>query len=280
MADLHNYSLIYPLSRYIRITQIFWAQHLGIDFGWLSGYSNQDIVAIADGTVVDLADGWGNTYPTKRIYGNYVILDHGGGVFSLYGHLLTGVKSYVRVGQKVKQGQTVGRMGNSGFSAGQHLHFELRNGGNSKAYSIDPISWLVVKDRDIYINPESKEYNRIRTEYGPVDPVDRNTAVDQIEVQIKNLRCRKEPSLNGEILGLLDPGYYNLYGTEEADGFVWYKIGEERWCAKVTGVVSLPASKQTLYDIAITGVSKGDAAAIKQLCTDLALDCQIRAHTD
>lgn len=278
MANLHNYSLIYPLSSYIRITQVFWSQHLGVDFGWLSKYSNQDIVAIADGTVVDLADGWGNTYPTKRIYGNYVILDHGGGVFSLYGHLLTGVKSYVRTGQKVKQGQPIGRMGNSGFSCGQHLHFELRNGGNSKAFSIDPIDWLVVKDRDIYINPESKEYNRIRTEYGPVDPVERNTTVDQIEVQIKNLRCRKEPSLNGEILGLLDPGYYNLYGTEDADGFIWYKIGEERWCAKVTGVVALPAEKKTLYDVEILGITKGDAAAIKKLCTDLAIDCKVTAR--
>ena len=277
MADLSNYDLIYPLSSYIRITQIYHSGHLGVDFGWWTGYSNQELVSIADGTVVTVVDGWGNTYPNKRIYGNYVIVDHGGGVFSLYGHLLQGVKNYVKQGQKVKQGQAVGRMGNSGFSCGQHLHFELRNGGNSKTYSIDPIPWLVVRDRDIYINPQSLEYDKIRTDFSVVDPVERDPYHDQIEVTIDNLRCRTSPGLSGEILGLLSKGYYNLYGKYDSDGYTWYKIGEDRWCAGV-GVSELPAKQVQLYDIEITGVSQGDVYAVKQLCEDLALNYTVTAE--
>lgn len=87
-----------------------------------------------------VVDGWGNTYPSNRIYGNYVIVKHGGGVYSLYGHLAKGV--YVVKGQVVKQGQVLGYMGNTGYSMGQHLHFEYRAGGNSKAYAQDPLKYL------------------------------------------------------------------------------------------------------------------------------------------
>lgn len=274
MADLSAYDLIYPLSAYIRITQIFWEKHRGVDFGWWSGYSNQNIIAIADGVVVDVVDGWGNTYPSKRIYGNYVIIDHGGGVYSLYGHLLQGVGGYVRKGQKVKQGAIIGRMGNSGFSCGQHLHFELRNGGNSKAYSINPVPWLVVRDRAIWINPASLQYAEIRTDFSVVEPVARDPYRDQIEITIDNLRCRKTPGLSGEILGLLSRGYYNYYGKYDADGYTWYKIGEDRYCAGVS-VVELPAKTPELYDVQIYGVSTGDVAAVRRLCEELGLDIEV-----
>lgn len=274
MANLSALNLIYPLVAYIRITQVFWEQHRGVDFGWWSGYSNQNIVAIADGTVTDVVDGWGNTYPSKRIYGNYVIINHGGGVFSLYGHLLQGVSSYVKKGQKVTQGDVVGRMGNSGFSAGQHLHFELRNGGNSKAYSVDPIPFLVVRDRGIWINPASLEYDKIRTAFSVVEPVTRDPYRDQIEVTIDNLRCRKGPGLSGEILGLLSRGFYNCLGKIEADGFTWYKLAEDRWCANVS-TNYLPKQAAALYDIAISGASRGDMNTVKRLCEDLALSYEI-----
>lgn len=278
MANLNNYDLIYPLSAYIRITQIFWEQHRGVDFGWLNGYSNQNIVAIADGTITAVVDGWGNTYPNKRIYGNYVIIDHGGGVFSLYGHLLQGVSNYARKGQKVKQGAIIGRMGNSGFSAGQHLHFELRNGGNSKAYSVDPIPYLVVKDRNIYINPASLQYDKIRTAYSVVDPVPRDPFTDQIEVTIDNLRCRENPGLNGEVLGLLSRGFYNVYSKTPADGFTWYEIGADRYCANVS-TIYYPKDTPTLFDISITGASRGDMNAVKKLCDELSLEYTITPET-
>jgi murein DD-endopeptidase MepM/ murein hydrolase activator NlpD len=68
-------------------------------------------------------------------YGLYVIVDHGGGISTLYGHLdSTGLTS----GDRVAAGQQVGRMGSSGMSTGPHLHFEVRREGRPE----DPLPWL------------------------------------------------------------------------------------------------------------------------------------------
>ncbi len=61
------------------------------------------------------------------VYGNYVVIDHGGGEFSLLGHLQRGSVT-VKPGARVAQGQAVGRVGSSGSSMFPHLHYELRTG--------------------------------------------------------------------------------------------------------------------------------------------------------
>lgn len=60
-------------------------------------------------------------------YGNYVLIDHGRGEFTLYGHLREG-SVRVKQGQKVASGTTIGGIGNSGASGGVHLHWERRRG--------------------------------------------------------------------------------------------------------------------------------------------------------
>jgi murein DD-endopeptidase MepM/ murein hydrolase activator NlpD len=60
-------------------------------------------------------------------YGNYVLIDHGGGEFTLYGHMRER-SVRVKTGDKVKAGQAIGAMGNSGASGGVHLHWERRRG--------------------------------------------------------------------------------------------------------------------------------------------------------
>lgn len=258
-------NFIYPLSRYIKITQVYHSNHLGVDFGWNDGaYCNQPIVAIEDGTVVGCADGYGNTYPKQKIYGNYVNIKHGGGWWSMYGHLLKGIT--VKNGEAVKKGQVIGFMGNSGYSNGQHLHFELRRGANEKANSIDPINYLFVEDRSIYVNPSSKEFDRIRyRDLSPVMPVDRNTAVDQIEVSLAFLNCRSKPSLKSDRLGFLAEGYYNVYDIEENEGYTWYRIGIDRWCAQVEKVVFLKGSAGVTYKVLFPYVSKGDMEQLSLL---------------
>jgi murein DD-endopeptidase MepM/ murein hydrolase activator NlpD len=70
-------------------------------------------------------------------YGYYVIIDHGNGFKTLYGHLLNN-SMVVKAGQVVSQGQKLGNMGSTGRSTGTHLHFEII-GPNGK---VDPLSKL------------------------------------------------------------------------------------------------------------------------------------------
>ncbi len=103
--------------------------HGAIDIG--AGYGSQ-IVAAYDGTVIDVFSGcshnWGkaSSCGCGGGYGNYVMIDHGNGKMTIYGHLTTAT---VEVGEKVKTGQTIGFVGSTGNSTGPHLHFECRLGG-------------------------------------------------------------------------------------------------------------------------------------------------------
>jgi murein DD-endopeptidase MepM/ murein hydrolase activator NlpD len=68
------------------------------------------------------------------IYGNAVILDHGLGLFSLYGHLS---QITVAPGADVTRGETIGKTGDTGLAAGDHLHFSIMVGG----VHVDPVEW-------------------------------------------------------------------------------------------------------------------------------------------
>ena len=87
--------------------------HTGID---LAAPFGTKVTAAADGIVVAVAN-------TSVGYGNYVIVAHGGGIMTLYGHLL---ETDVQVGDSVHRGQRLGLEGSTGYSTGPHLHFELR----------------------------------------------------------------------------------------------------------------------------------------------------------
>ena len=65
-------------------------------------------------------------------------------------------------------------------------------------------------------------------------PVERNENVPQIETTDEQLRIRTAPSLEAEIVGHVQLGYYNVLQTEEADGYTWYEISKDRWCANIT----------------------------------------------
>ncbi|WP_261303512.1 murein hydrolase activator EnvC family protein [Paenibacillus andongensis] len=88
--------------------------HKGIDLGAPKG---TDILAAENGSVIYAS--WMNGY------GNCVILDHGNGLWTVYGHIMNdGI--YVKVGDVVKRGQKIAGVGSTGQSTGYHLHFEVR----------------------------------------------------------------------------------------------------------------------------------------------------------
>lgn len=89
--------------------------HTGTDFG---AHYGSPIRAAAGGTVILAQYNHG--------YGNCVIIDHGGGTTTLYGHASA---LLVSAGDSVKQGQVIARVGSTGLSTGPHLHFEMRQNG-------------------------------------------------------------------------------------------------------------------------------------------------------
>lgn len=101
--------------------------HSGMDF---SAKTGTDVYATGNGKVT--MAGW------KQGYGNCIVINHGYGFQTLYGHLS---KYKVRVGQKVKRGEVIGEVGNTGKSTGSHLHYEVlvrgKHDNPSKYYYMD-----------------------------------------------------------------------------------------------------------------------------------------------
>jgi len=97
--------------------------HLGFD---LASLQRAPVEAAQNGIVVFAGD--------LGIYGNAVIIDHGLGVFSLYGHLSSIV---VKSGQAVKMGEHIGQTGDTGLAGGDHLHFSIMLDGTH----INPVEW-------------------------------------------------------------------------------------------------------------------------------------------
>lgn len=107
------------------------AYHAGIDISD-GGIGGSQIVASDAGRVVVAENtcphNWGksNSCGCGGGYGRYCIVDHGNGYMTLYGHMTNCI---VSVGQTVEQGETLGYVGSTGFSTGNHLHFEVRQNG-------------------------------------------------------------------------------------------------------------------------------------------------------
>lgn len=102
--------------------------HKGID---VSAPIGTPVKVMADGIIVSH---WvppdGEYWKGHSIYGGYVIVDHGAGLFSMYGHLS---KTFIHEGNHVKAGDTIGLVGQTGIATGPHLHWEI---------AIDPMRYI------------------------------------------------------------------------------------------------------------------------------------------
>jgi murein DD-endopeptidase MepM/ murein hydrolase activator NlpD len=142
----------HPISRVYR-------QHQGVDYGAPTG---TPVSAIADGTV--LMARWNGGY------GNFVQVRHSGGMVSCYGHL-SRYGAGVKAGRSVRQGQTVGYVGSTGFSTGPHLHFEVRQGGKP----VNPLKVIPPRAEPV-AKKNMPEFDALKASYladlaGPAGPV-------------------------------------------------------------------------------------------------------------
>ena len=192
------------------ITQGFVNGHRGLDLVG-PNYTLDDIVSYANGTVNMAVNGYGNGAGegVNWAYGNFVKIINDDGTVCLYAHM---EYTSVKVGQRVSKGQVIGRMGNSGNSFGGHLHWELWS-CNDYYKNIDPSPYLSPKE---IVLPS---------------PVERDKNKRQFQVDYNdNLRVRTEPSLNSEVVGILNAGIYNFTEEKDSDGFKWVKL-DGYWCA-------------------------------------------------
>ncbi len=126
--------LAWPVPGYTRITSKYamrvhpitgqYKLHTGVDIGAPLG---ANFVAANDGVVVKAGP--------NVAYGNMVIIDHGGGISTLYAH---GSEILVEVGQTVKRGDPILKVGSTGYSTGPHAHFEVRING----VTTDPLPYI------------------------------------------------------------------------------------------------------------------------------------------
>lgn len=143
-ADLSNYvggdmvfgSMTHPAPELTQITSSYGLRfnrsnfHTGVDFS-VAGAYGKAIVAANAGKVAFV----NTTYTPGYGYGKYLILDHGGGITTLYGHCSA---ILVQEGQMVQKGQKIAQVGSTGWSTGPHCHFEVRVNG----IHTDPMPYL------------------------------------------------------------------------------------------------------------------------------------------
>lgn len=236
--------LKYPVETYIQITQNFKpSSHKGLDLGHCSQArwndnslvinkqlpfdgTNHWIIAPADGTVEAIM----NTYATKdasgNSYGNYVRINHGGGIVTMHAHLVKG-SVCVKVGDKVKQGQRIGRMGTTGRSNGIHLHTEVRINGEKK----DPQQYYYAFPEQALGSSIISGQDKILY-YAPIVPVERDTSKNQLKT-LKYLNVRTGAGTNYPKVGQADTGsIFDYYDIAEGGDYTWYMISENQWIAQ------------------------------------------------
>lgn len=184
--------------------------HEGVDYS--ANGKSIPIYALDDGEV--LYEGYDNSTGAIICYIRFPKLDDHVG---LYYHLANTV---INKGDKVTKDTKIGMMGSTGYSTGNHLHFDWFKYSDYNKGFYD----REYEDFNEYIFPE----NRIKVT--PV--VERNENTPQIRVIVENLRVRTGHSTNSSVLGFAqNKGIYNDLETYNDGTYIWHRIDKEQWIA-------------------------------------------------
>ncbi len=184
--------------------------HEGVDYS--ANGKSIPIYALDDGEV--LYEGYDNSTGAIICYIRFPKLDDHVG---LYYHLANTV---INKGNKVTKDTKIGMMGSTGYSTGNHLHFDWfkYSDYNKDFYDRE------YEDFNEYIFPE----NRIKI----TNPVERNETIPQIKVLVDNLRVRTGHSINNSVLGFAqNKAIYNDLETYNDGTYIWHRIDKEQWIA-------------------------------------------------
>lgn len=184
--------------------------HEGVDYS--ANGKSIPIYALDDGEV--LYEGYDNSTGAIICYIRFPKLDDHVG---LYYHLANTV---INKGDKVTKGTKIGMMGSTGYSTGNHLHFDWFKYSDYNKGFYD----REYEDFNEYIFPE----NRIKVT--PV--VERNENTPQIRVIVDNLRVRTSSSINSSVIGFVqNKGIYNDLEVCKDNNYTWHRIDKEQWIA-------------------------------------------------
>jgi len=136
-------SMLWPVPSSGFVTTIFWCDntechsnagringHAAID---IAAAENADVISVKDGIVIKT--GFGDHENGYSGYGNFIVVDHGNGITTQYSHLYS---IYVSEGDVISAGQVIGGVGNTGYSTGNHLDFNIEKNGKR----CDPLYYL------------------------------------------------------------------------------------------------------------------------------------------
>lgn len=184
--------------------------HEGVDYS--ANGKSIPIYALDDGEV--LYEGYDNSTGAIICYIRFPKLDDHVG---LYYHLANTV---INKGDKVTKDTKIGMMGSTGYSTGNHLHFDWFKYSDYNKGFYD----REYEDFNEYIFPE----NRIKV----TAPVERNENINQIRVIVDNLRVRTGHSTNSSVLGFTqNKDIYNDLETYNDGTYIWHRIDKEQWIA-------------------------------------------------
>ncbi len=135
-ADVSATGFVWPVPGFYTLSSLWNEDRTTYNHGAVdiadSGIMGATVVAAYEGTVIDVYNSCYHNWAKESScgcnggYGNYVMIDHGDGKVTIYGHLTSAV---AETGQTVTKGQTIGYVGSTGNSTGAHLHFECRYNG-------------------------------------------------------------------------------------------------------------------------------------------------------
>ncbi len=147
--DYMGGAMTWPVPGYTSLTSLYGMRVHPITKAYKL-HTGVDISAPMGATFVAAADGVVTKATFNKAYGNMVVIDHGGGVQTLYAH---GSEILVQVGQQVTKGIQVLKVGSTGYSTGPHAHFEIRINGQT----VDPLEYLLDLNKQPSAQQEKQE---------------------------------------------------------------------------------------------------------------------------
>ena len=147
--DYMGGAMTWPVPGYTSLTSLYGMRVHPITKAYKL-HTGVDISAPMGATFVAAADGVVTKATFNKAYGNMVVIDHGGGVQTLYAH---GSEILVQVGQQVTKGTQVLKVGSTGYSTGPHAHFEIRINGQT----VDPLEYLLDLNKQPSAQQEKQE---------------------------------------------------------------------------------------------------------------------------